>query len=129
MKLIRKTSISLSDDEVAIADAIARRLNCSRSEVVRHLLLYHGLCGGDCPLTSKILRLAEPQRSDVIADIRRRAERDDPLRPQSFRQWVKDCLGEVTPASLEKGTESILRKLLDDIKPKPEEAGSGMEAA
>lgn len=107
-----RVSLYISNDEKRILDATASRLGMSRSEVIRHLALYHGLCGGDFPLTSKILSLAEKDRQRVIEEIRKRAESDDPAKPQSFRQWVKETLGSDDPDSIEKGVDSLLKKML-----------------
>jgi hypothetical protein len=112
MKRNLKTSISLSEDELGILDSISRRLNLSRSEIVRHFILYHGMCGGDMPLTSKILKLAEKARDGVVAEIRRRAEENDPAQPQSFRKWVKETLGKADEKTVENGTMILLDDLL-----------------
>jgi len=109
----RRSSIFLSDDEWAIADATATRLNISRSEAIRHLLLYQGMCGGDFPLTSKILSQPAPDRDRLIAEIRRRCEENDPIKPQSFRRWVKDTLGADDAQTLDRGADALLRKLLE----------------
>lgn len=114
MKRSNRTSVSLSDDELGIFDAIARHRNLSRSEVLSHLLLYHGLCGGEMPLTSKILALPERDRARVVSEIRKRAENDDPAKPQSFRKWVKDTLGNDDPATVENGAGSLLMDLLKE---------------
>ena len=114
MKRSNKTSISLSDDELAILDAIAARQDISRSTVIRHFVLYHGMCGGDMPLTSKIIALPEKQQDPVIAEIRRRAEDNDPARPQSFRRWVEEKFGRADPATMDAGTNCLLMSLLDE---------------
>lgn len=114
MKRINKTSISLTDDELGILDAIAIRLKQTRSDIIRHFILYHGMCGGDMPLTSKILALAEGPQDGIVAQIRKRAETDDPVRPQSFRQWVKDTLGNADQKTVENGTVILLDDLLND---------------
>ena len=108
----KRFSIYLTENEVAIADATAKRLQMSRSEVIRHLILYNGLCGGEFPLTSKILALPSAERDRIIAEIRSRAETDDPARPQKFRQWVKDTIGKSDPAAVEKGASDLLQSLL-----------------
>ena len=108
----KRFSIYLSDDEVAIADATASRLGLSRSEVIRHLVLYHGLCGGDFPLTAKILSLPQTDRDRVISEIRTKAESNDPPKPQSFRAWVKDALGRSDPKAIDVGADVLLSKLL-----------------
>ncbi len=113
MKRNEKLSLSLSGNELGILDAIASRLEISRSEVVRHLIIYQGLCGGNFPLTTRILGLPPKDRARVVAEIRAKAESDDPSKPQSFRQWVKDTLGKDDPATLEKGADALLRKLLE----------------
>lgn len=112
MKQSRKTSISLSDDELAIVDSTCGRLDMSRSEFFRHLLLYHGLCGGDFPLTTKILRLPEKDRSRVIEEIRKRSESHDPAKPQSFKQWVKETLGNDATTTVDKSADVLLKNLL-----------------
>lgn len=112
MKQNRKTSVSLCEDELAILDATASRLSISRSEVVRHLILYSGMVGGDFPLTSRILSLPPADRRRVIGEIRERAETDNPAKPQSFRQWVKDTIGRSDADAVEKSGEMLLRELL-----------------
>lgn len=114
MKKSQKTSLSMSEDELGILDATARRLGISRSEVLRHLILYQGLCGGDFPLTRKILELPKTSREKVVAEIRTRAETGDPAKPQSFRQWVKETLGKDDVPTLEKSSDSLLRSLLEE---------------
>ena len=116
MKHDRKTSISLSEDELAILDATARRMELSRSEVIRHLILYSGMVGGDFPLTSKILALKPTDRERVIGEIRDRAESNNPAKPQSFRQWVKDTIGKDDEPALEKSGETLLKELLEMAK-------------
>ncbi|BCU78340.1 CopG family transcriptional regulator [Luteolibacter sp. LG18] len=108
-----RVSLYISNDEKRILDATASRLGISRSEVIRHLALYHGLCGGDFPLTARILALPVKDRERVIQEIRERAESGDPAKPQSFRQWVKETVGNDDSESIEKGAESLLRKLLN----------------
>jgi len=113
MSSATRVSIYITDDEKAILDSTATRLGISRSEVFRHLTLYHGLCGGDFPLTSRIMALSPSQRDKVTAEIRSRAESQDPAKPQSFRQWVKDTLGNDDQPTLDKGADALLRKLLE----------------
>lgn len=122
MKRINKTSISLSDDELGILDSIAKRLNISRSDVIRNFILYHGMCGGDMPLTSKILGLPDTRQARLISEIRERAEVDDPARPQSFRKWVKETLGSDDRKAVEQGVEKLLDSLLADYDKRKEEA-------
>jgi len=116
MKQNCKTSVALCEDELAILDATARRLKISRSEVMRHLILYSGMVGGDFPLTSKILALPHKDRQRVIGEIRTRAESDNPAKPQSFRQWVKEAIGKDDEAAVEKSGEVILKELLEMAK-------------
>lgn len=116
MKQNHKTSVALCEDEVAILDATARRLSISRTEVMRHLILYSGMVGGDFPLTSRILTLPLKDRQRVIGEIRARAESDNPAKPQSFRQWVKDTLGKDDDTAREKSGETLLKELLDMAK-------------
>lgn len=108
-----KFSVSMTEDERDLADAIATRLGINRSKVFRHLILYQGLCGGDMPLTSKILDLPEPQRTRVIAEILKRARMDDPPKPQSFALWVKETLGKADAEAMDKGGEILLKELID----------------
>ncbi|MCW1885591.1 hypothetical protein OKA04_12705 [Luteolibacter flavescens] len=112
MKLNVKTSVTLTNDEVAILDATASRMGISRNQVVRHLIIYHGLCGGDFPLTTKILALPSQDRQRVISEIRVKAESEDPPKPQGFRQWVKEALVRDDTESIERGAEALLRDLL-----------------
>lgn len=107
-----RVSLYISNDEKRILDATAERLGCSRSEVMRHLTLYHGLCGGDFPLTSKILALPPKDRDRVTAEIRARAESADPAKPQAFREWVKETLGNDDRDAMESGADALIRKLL-----------------
>ncbi len=108
----RRCSIYLTDDEWAIADSTAKRMGISRSEVIRHLLLYQGMCGGSFPLTAKIIALPPADRDRLIAEIRRRAEAGDPIKPQSFREWVKEVLGTADPETVDRGTDALIKKLL-----------------
>lgn len=112
----QKTSITLSDDEVGIVDATARRMGISRSEVMRHLILYQGLCGGDFPVTSKILGLAPKDYDRIVAEIRTRAESEDPIKPQSFREWVKEVLGRNDNAVLSLSGELLLKEMMKGKK-------------
>jgi hypothetical protein len=114
MKRDKRTSISLSEDELGILDATANRLKLTRSQVVANLVLYQGMCGGDFPLTSKILNLPEVSMASIVKEIRTRAENDDPARPQSFRQWVKDVFGRADTDTLEGGTKLLLADLLNE---------------
>ncbi|WP_193211425.1 CopG family transcriptional regulator [Luteolibacter marinus] len=109
----KRFSIYLTEDEVAIADATAARLEMSRSEVIRHLILYQGMCGGDFPLTVKLLALPAADRDRLVAEIRRRTESRDPIKPQSFRAWVKETLGSDDQPTLDRGADTLIRKLLD----------------
>lgn len=103
----------MTEAELAIADAIKERLGiASRSEVFRHLVLYQGLCGGDMPLTTKILALPEHDRDRLTEEILRRAREDDPAKPQSFALWVKETLGKADPDTLNRGADQLLRDLL-----------------
>jgi len=113
MKRNEKLSLSLSENELGILDAIAKRMEISRSEVVRHLIIYQGLCGGEMPLTTRILGLSSKDRARVVGEIRAKAEANDPAKPQSFRQWVKDTLGGDDAATLEAGADRLLRRLLE----------------
>lgn len=113
MKQTRKTSISLTDDELGILDAVAKRKGVTRSEVLRHLILYQGLVGGDFPLTTKILSLRDTDRERVVSEIRAKCESDDPPKPQAFRQWVKDILGKADAAALDRSGDALLQGLLD----------------
>lgn len=108
-----RVSLYISNDEKRILDATASRLGISRSEVIRHLALYHGLCGGDFPLTTKILALPQKDRERIIEEIRVRTESGNPPKPQSFRQWVKDTIGSDDSEAIEQGADSLLRKLLE----------------
>jgi len=107
-----RISLYLSNDEKRILDATASRLNISRSEVMRHLVLYHGLCGGDFPLTSKILALPAVDRERIIEQLRIRAESGDPIKPQQFREWVKETLGTSDDDTVAGGADALIRKLL-----------------
>lgn len=110
----RRFSIYLTDDQVRIADAIATRQEMSRSEVIQHLVIYQGLCGGDFPLTRKILNQRPTDRDRLIREIRERNESNNPPKPQAFREWVKETLGSADKESMEKGSESLLERLLSD---------------
>lgn len=123
MKLNVKTSITLSTDESAILNATASRLGISRNEVMRHLILYQGMCGGDFPLTTQILALPPPSRLKVIGEIRRRCERGESAKVQAFREWIKEVLGDADEATIQKGTHAILQKLLN-TRPGAEEKES-----
>jgi len=101
----------MSRDEVGILDAIADRLGMSRSQVIRNLIIYQGLCGSEMPLTRSILSLDEPDRDRVIAEIRERAESDDTATPLAFKRWVQEALGDISPEKTENGIESVFKKL------------------
>ncbi|MCW1887675.1 hypothetical protein OKA04_23260 [Luteolibacter flavescens] len=111
MKLNNKTSLTLSDHEVAILDITAARNGISRNEVMRHLIIYQGLCGGDFPLTARILGLPPKDRELVVAEIRRKAEAGEFVKPQSFRIWIKETIGTDDPAEMERGIDALIRKL------------------
>lgn len=108
----KKPSFSLADELIAILDISAERMKISRSEVVANLILYHGLCGGDFPLTSKILALPSKDRQRLLGDVLDRMRSDDPPKPQEFRRWVKEVLGTSDPETIEKGSDALLRALL-----------------
>jgi hypothetical protein len=76
---------SLTPTNVSLTPT-ASRLHISRPEVMRHLVLYHGLCGGDFPLTFKILALPATDRERIIEQLRVSAESGDPIKPQQFRE-------------------------------------------
>lgn len=119
MKRTQKLSVSLSADELGIINAIANRHNMSASEMVRHLLIYQGLVGGDMPLTTRILALPDAERARIVAEIRRRAESNNPIKPQSFRAWVKEILGRDDPATMERGADRLLGQLLNGLLDSP----------
>jgi hypothetical protein len=108
----RRVSIYLSDDELAIADATAARLKLSRSEVIRHLVLYQGMCGGDFPLTGAILSQPFAEREEVIREIRERCESGNPILPQAFRKWVKEAAGSDDPEAINRAALTLLQRLL-----------------
>lgn len=102
----------MPEDEHGILEAISKRLNMSKSMVIRHLVIYQGLCGGDMPLTSQILALPPDKRAKIIAEIRRKAEDQEASIPQKFRQWVKEVLGSAGPAEQASGASLLIKKLL-----------------
>ena len=108
----KRRSIYLSNDEWAIADAIAARQKMSRSEMIRHFVLYHGMCGGDFPLTAKILSQPQAVRETLVREIRERCESERPIRPQAFRRWVAEAIGSDDPAAIDRGADSLLARLL-----------------
>jgi len=108
-----RISLYLSNDEKRILDATASRLRISRSEVMRHLVLYHGLCGGDFPLTARLLALPPADRERVIEQLRIRAESSDPPKPQQFREWIKETLGDAEAETVSNGADALIRKLLE----------------
>ena len=109
----KKPSLSLSEDLLAIVDATANRMKISRSEVVAHLILYHGLCGGDFPLTARIFSLPAKDRDRVISEARKKSESSTPPKPQAFRQWIKEIVGTDDPASIERSADALIRGLLN----------------
>lgn len=113
MKLNNKTSLTLSDDELAMLDSTAARKGISRNEVMRHLILYQGLCGGEFPLTTRILALPPKDRQRVISEIRRKCEAGEFVKPQSFGIWVREAFGSDDPDAISRGVEALLRKLLE----------------
>lgn len=86
--------------------------------MIRHLLLYQGMCGGDMPLTTQILALPDALRDGIIAEIREAAEQGKPFKKQGFGQWIKDCLGSSSAAAQEKGAGMLIEQLLG-LKPQP----------
>jgi hypothetical protein len=108
----KRFTIYLSAEEAGILDAISKRKKLSRSSVMRNLLVYQGLCGGDMPLTRKILGLPDRDRKKVLTEIKEKAEKNDPSIPQKWSEMVKDALGSADDVSQEKGADAILQKLL-----------------
>ncbi len=108
-----KKSIHLDEDVWAILDAIASRLEMSRSKVVWHLAVYAGMCGGDFPLTRRVEGLAPIDRERVVAEVRKRAEADDPPKPQGFRSWVKEVLGELDEDAMDSAAKRLVQELID----------------
>lgn len=113
MKKDNKISLSFSDDEVAILDSIARQRGLSRSEVARNFVLYHGMCGGDFPFTSRILNLPSKDQERVIKQIRENCEAGKVMKPQAFKKWVQEVIGADDDVAMEKAADALLRKLLE----------------
>lgn len=114
MKQSIKTSVALTEDEVGILDATANRLGMSRSEVMRHLIIFQGLAGGDFPLTRKILNQPEADRIKAVAKIRRSAEKGEFIKPAVFKAYMADAFGSAEPAVTEAGLDAVVKKLLED---------------
>lgn len=118
MKRVNRTSLSFTDDELAILDAIRARKSSqegrevTRTEIVVHFLLYHGLCGGDMPLTSRILNLPQKDRARIVKEIRKKAESGESAKTQRFQEWVKEVLGKSDKETVEKGADVLLQELL-----------------
>lgn len=103
----------MTEDEYGILAATSDRLNISKSMTIRNLVIYHGLCGGEMPLTMRILKLEAEQRARVLANIRRRAEKNDPELPQKWKMMVQEALGADASAEL-RVADILLRKLLEE---------------
>lgn len=101
-----------TDEEKLILDSTASRLGISRSEVIRHLVIYQGLCGGEFPITKRILELPVGQRKRVMAEIAAKTAANDPVKPQAFRQWAKEVMGNDDSDTLEIGAERLIQDLL-----------------
>jgi len=95
-----------------LVDACAERQGMSRSEVVWHLVVYAGLCGGDFPLTKRIASLPGVDMDRVVAEVRERAEANDPPKPQGFRQWVKEAAGRIDDETMDAAAKGLLDELL-----------------
>ena len=55
-------------------------------------------------------RILSPHR--LIAEIRRRAEAGEPIKAQSFREWVKEVLGTADADAVDRGTDVLIKRLL-----------------
>lgn len=108
----KRITLYLDEHEAAIADATAKRLGMSRSQVIRHLIVYQGLCGGSFPLTRRILDLPHDERQRVMKEIVQRTESNDPPKPQRFREWVKETLGKLESNNLSRGADALLQSLV-----------------
>lgn len=107
----KRKSLYLSEDAWGIIDAIAKEKDMSRSEVVWHLVIYAGMCGGDFPLTRRVAKLPDEDRDRVVSEVRQRLESDDPPKPWSFREWVKEASGREDSKALDKAA----RMMVDDL--------------
>ena len=107
----RRYSIYMHDSLWELADIMAAKKNISRSKVFEHLIAYSGLCGGDWPLTERILSLPPNDRDRILDEIKRKAEAGEFVKPQSFKLWVQEALGSDDPATMARGVEALLNKL------------------
>lgn len=108
----RKCSISADKKIWKIADATAKRLGMSRSELVQHLIVYAGLVGGEYPLTSQILNSPQSKRDAFLKETLRRAENNDPIKKQAFWATVRECAGKADKHTCDKVSGSLLEELL-----------------
>lgn len=112
MKQTHKTSLSLTEDEFAILDATANRLGISRNEVMRHLILFQGMSGGDLPLTTKILALRDADRTKVVHAIREKCESGEFAKPAVFKSYMAEAFGDADPKVIDAGMSAVVDKLL-----------------
>lgn len=110
--MTRKCSISAPEEVWEIADSIATRLEMSRSEVIHHLVVYAGIVGGDFPLTREILSRPEKEKSALLAEVKRRAEDNDPAKPQSFMKAIREAAGRDDQAAQRKAVGNLIEDLL-----------------
>ncbi len=118
MKLTDKRTIHLTEYEGKILDLVAKRKGISANTVLRHLVIYHGLVGGDFPLTDEILGLPPAKRRDAEMEILDRLARDECLKPQSFKMWIREIFGKIDPDTMAMGAKSFVRDLLLGVKKK-----------
>jgi len=114
MKLTHKTTLHTTESESEILEILAARKGISTNELMRHLILYQGLVGGDFPLTSEILSLPPPRRKVVEAKIVDRLKANEFLKPQSFMLWIKEVFGKIDADTMARGAKSFIRDLLGE---------------
>jgi hypothetical protein len=110
----KRFTIYLSQEEIEILDAISKHKSMSRSSVMRNLLVYQGLCGGEMPLTRKILNLSDDRRKKVLGEIRDKTIANDSSIPQKWHQMVKEVLGSSDTMTQDAAADAILKRLLGE---------------
>ena len=110
--MTRKCSISADERIWKIADATAKRLGMSRSELVQHLVVYAGLVGGEYPLTSQILNAPQAKRDAFLDETLKRAQDNNPIKKQAFWETVRECASKADPKVCEQVSTSLLKELI-----------------
>lgn len=113
MKLSSRSTLHTTEFEREILKLTAERNGISENDVMRHLIIYQGLCGGSFPLTTQILALPPAKRRAVEEKIFQRLKANEELKPQSFKQWLQESLGKIDPEAERRGADAFIKELLD----------------